>query len=85
MQTCLFDRTKVERILNTYPQLEIILASGMVSKKLCREVLDIDKCLMDDIYKDLLLAGAIKGTSSSSFRAKDDTLQLLRERRNRDV
>ena len=93
MDISLFDRTKVEKILDNYPQLEIILSSGMVSKKLCREVLDIDKWLMDDIYKDLLLAGAIKGTSSSSFRAKEDTITLIRARmaqrsepaENRDV
>lgn len=81
MELNLFDRKKVEKILDRYPQLEIVLSSGMVSKKLCRELLDIDKWLMDDLYKDLLLAGAIKGTSSSSFKAKDDTLALIRERR----
>ena len=81
MELNLFDRKKVEKILDRYPQLEIALSSGMVSKKLCRELLDIDKWLMDDLYKDLLLAGAIKGTSSSSFKAKDDTLALIRERR----
>lgn len=75
-----FDRDKVIAILDKYPKLEIILSSGMVSKKLCRELLDIDKWLMDDIYKELLLAGAIKGTSSSSFRAKEDTLLLIRQR-----
>lgn len=77
----LFDKAKVEKVLDKYPQLEIVLSGGMVSKKLCRELLDIDKWLMDDIYKELLLAGAIKGISSSSFRAKDDTLILIRERR----
>ena len=79
----LFDREKVSKILDTYPKLEIILSGGMVSKKLCRELLDVDKWLMDDIYKELLLAGAVKGLSSSSFRAKDDTLELIRERRAR--
>ena len=81
MELNLFDRKKVEKILDRYPQLEIVLSSGMVSKKLCRELLDIDKWLMDELYKDLLLAGAIKGTSSSSFKAKDDTIALIRERR----
>lgn len=80
-QTNFFDKEKVTRILDTYPQLEIILSSGMISKKLCRELLDIDKWLMDDLYKDLMLAGAIKGTSSSMFRAKEDTLTLIRNRR----
>ncbi len=79
----LFDREKVSKILDTYPKLEIVLSGGMVSKKLCRELLDVDKWLMDDIYKELLLAGAVKGLSSSSFRAKDDTLELIRERRAR--
>lgn len=76
----LFDRKKVEKILDKYPRLEIVLSGGMVSKKLCRELLDIDKWLMDDVYKELLLAGAVKGISSSAFRAKDDTLMLIRER-----
>lgn len=79
----LFDREKVSKILDTYPKLEIVLSGGMVSKKLCRELLDVDKWLMDDIYKELLLAGAVKGLSSSSFRAKDDTLELIHERRAR--
>lgn len=79
----LFDCEKVSKILDTYPKLEIVLSGGMVSKKLCRELLDVDKWLMDDIYKELLLAGAVKGLSSSSFRAKDDTLELIRERRAR--
>lgn len=76
----LFDRAKVEKILDKYPNLEIVLSGGMVSKKLCRELLDIDKWLMDDIYKELLLAGAVKGISSSAFRAKEDTITLIRER-----
>lgn len=79
----MFDREKVERILNNYPLLETILASGMVSKKMCRELLDIDKWLMDDLYKELMLAGAVKGLSSSTFRAKDDTLLLIKERRGK--
>ena len=77
----MFDREKVERILNNYPLLETILSSGMVSKKMCRELLEIDKWLMDDLYKELMLAGAVKGLSSSTFRAKEDTLLLIKERR----
>ena len=76
----LFNKEKTEAVLNKYPKLEIVLLGGMVSKKLCRELLDVDKWLMDDIYKELLLAGAVKGTSSSMFKAKEDTLQLIRER-----
>lgn len=76
-----FDKEKVNRILDNYPQLEVVLSGGMVSKKLCRELLDIDRWQMDDIYKELIVAGAVKGVSSSTFRAKEDTLLLIRERR----
>lgn len=76
-----FDKEKVEKILNRYPTLEVLLLGGMVSKKSCREILDIDKYLMDDIYNDLMRAGAIKGSSSSMFRAKEDTITLIKERR----
>lgn len=76
-----FDKEKVNRILDNYPQLEVVLSGGMVSKKLCRELLDIDRWQMDDIYKELIMAGAVKGVSSSTFRAKEDTLILIRERR----
>lgn len=79
----LFNREKVEKILNTYPQLEVVLLGGMVSKKMCRELLDIDRWLMDDIYKELILSGAVKGVSSSMFRAKDDTVRLIQERMGR--
>ena len=85
MEAQLFDKKKVEKILDTYPELEIVLMGGMVSKKLCRELIDVDRWLMDDIYKDLLVAGAIKGVSSSMFRAKEDTLTLIRFRRNKGV
>ena len=76
-----FDKEKVNRILDNYPQLEVVLSGGMVSKKLCRELLDIDRWQMDDIYKELIMAGAVKRVSSSTFRAKEDTLLLIRERR----
>ena len=76
-----FDKEKVIRILDNYPQLEVVLSGGMVSKKLCRELLDIDRWQMDDIYKELIMAGAVKGVSSNTFRAKEDTLLLIRERR----
>ena len=77
----LFDKEKVIAILDRYPQLDVILSSGMVSKKMCRELLDIDKWLMDDLYKELILAGAVKGSSSSTFKAKEDTIALIHQRR----
>lgn len=76
------DVEKLNKLLDTYPQLEIILLSGMVSMKMCRELLDIDRWLMNDIYKELILAQAVTGISSSCFRAKQDTILTIKERRD---
>lgn len=76
------DVKKLDELLDTYPQLEIILLSGMVSMKMCRELLNIDRWLMNDIYKELVLAQAVTGISSSCFRAKPDAITRIKERRN---
>lgn len=72
---------KFETLLDKYPQLEIILLSGVVSIKMCRELLDIDKWLMQDLYKELVLMQAVTGISSSNFRAKPDAVLIIKERR----
>lgn len=77
------DLTIVEKILNDYPLLETVLQGGIVSKKMCRELLEIDRATMDKIYSDLILAQAVMGTSSSCFKAKSDTIKYLRERRRK--
>jgi hypothetical protein len=75
------DVEKFEKTLDNYPQLEIILLSGVVSIKMCRELLDIDRWLMNDLYKDLVLMQAVVGISSSNFRAKPDAIEVIKQRR----
>ena len=43
-------------------------------------MLDIDRYLMQDIYKKLIQAGAVVGVSSSCFRASPAMLEYLKER-----
>lgn len=70
----------VEEIITKYPELGVILRAGVVSIKLTREMLDIDRYLMQDIYKKLIQAGAVVGVSSSCFRASPAMLEYLKER-----
>lgn len=70
----------VEEILTKYPELGVVLRAGVVSIKLTREMLDIDRYLMQDIYKKLIQAGAVVGVSSSCFRASPAMLEYLKER-----
>ena len=71
----------VEEVINKYPELGVVLRAGVVSIKLTREMLDIDRYLMQDIYKKLIQAGAVVGVSSSCFRASPAMLEYLRERK----
>lgn len=70
----------VEEVLTKYPELGVVLRAGVVSIKLTREMLDIDRYLMQDIYKKLIQAGAVVGVSSSCFKASPAMLDYLKER-----
>jgi len=78
----MLDTKVVDKYVEKYPELYQLFQGGVVTPKLTRAVIDVDRWLMEKIYADLLLAGAIKGYSSGSFRATDDCLEYL-ERRNR--
>ena len=72
-----FNEEKVRKILETYPNMRIAFKAGLISRRLCRDMLGITKWEMDDLYTDLVRAGAIKVLSSSAFRATDDTMAVI--------
>lgn len=74
------DRQTVDKLMDKYPQLEYALRAGVVSMKMVREVIDVDRWLMQDIYKKLVLAGAVEGVSSSCFKASKTCRVYLQER-----
>ena len=72
-----FNEEKVRAILEAHPNLKIAFKAGLISRRLCRDMLEITKWEMDDLYIDLIRAGAIKVLSSSAFRATDDTMAVI--------
>ena len=74
------DRCIIDRLMDKYPQLEIALRAGVVSMKMVRELIDVDRWLMQDIYKQLVVAGAVEGVSSSCFKASKPCKVYLQER-----
>ena len=76
----MLDTKVIDKYIRQYPTLELLFQSGVVGMKLSREVLDIDRWLMHDVYKDLLLAGAVRGLASSNYRATDECLAYLQSR-----
>ncbi len=72
-----FNAEKVREILIKHPNLQIAFKAGLISRRLCRDMLEISKWEMDDLYIDLIRAGSIKVLSSSAFRATQDTLAVI--------
>lgn len=70
----------LETQLVKYPGLDYILLGGVVSNKLVRTVLRIDRWEMEELHAKLLKNGLIKGLSSSTFRGLDYTVEYIRER-----
>ena len=78
----MLDTKTVDKYIEKYPELYQLLHSGVITQKITRTVLDIDRWLMEDLYLKLLLAGAVKGYASGSFKATEECLEYL-ERRNK--
>lgn len=72
-----YDEYKVKKLLEQFPDLKIAFRAGLVSRRLVRDILCITKWEMDDLYTDLVRAGAIKVLSSSAFRATEDTMNTI--------
>lgn len=72
-----FNEEKVRKILIDHPNLKIAFKAGLISRRLCRDMLEITKWEMDDLYIDLIRAGAIKVLSSSAFRATAETMAII--------
>lgn len=72
-----FDEYKVRELLMKYPDLRKAFNAGLISRRLCRDILGITKWEMDDLYADLARAGAIKVLSSSAFRATEETMSIV--------
>lgn len=75
------DVSKCNQVLDKYPLLNTLLQGGMLSKKSCRTLLNLDKDTFDaEVYYPLLVANSIVGVSSSTFRAKKELVELIHER-----
>lgn len=80
MSIQVFKPELAEPILKKYPELDIALRAGIVSLKMVRDLLGIDRWLMQEVYKELIKAGAVVGVSSSCFRASPAMQEYLKER-----
>lgn len=75
------NREVVLKYFEKYPKFETFIGAGTISLKMSREILDIDRYLMYDIFCELVTAGAITSSGANGFRATKQLQQFLRERR----
>lgn len=64
-----------------YPKLETFVGAGTISLKMAREILDVDRYFMYDMFLELVQAGAVTASGGSGFRATKALQTFLRERR----
>lgn len=69
---------------NKYPKLETFIGAGTISLKMAREILDVDRYFMYDMFLELVTAGAVTASGGSGFRATKALQTFLRERRESD-
>ena len=50
------NKAVAEKWLTRYPKLENFIAAGTISLKAAREILDVDRYFMYDVYKEMLEA-----------------------------
>lgn len=75
------DRQIVLKWFEKYPVLENFIGAGTISLKAAREILDVDRYFMYDIFKELLVAGAVTSSGANAWRATPELKEFLRERR----
>lgn len=71
----------VQKWLDKYPDLEKFMDAGTISLKMAREILDVDRYFMYDMFKELLVAGAVTASGTNSWRATKELKEYLRKRR----
>lgn len=64
-----------------YPKLESFIDAGTISLKMAREILDVDRYFMYDVFKELVLAGAVTSSGNNSWRATSALKDFMRKRR----
>ena len=74
---------ELERLFKKHPRLQNFIDAGIITNKRARDILEIDRWLMDEIYNELLQIGAIRATSGNSWRATDELQAYMKEKRER--
>lgn len=73
------DLAVVLKCFDQYPDLITFITAGTISLKAAREILNIDRYVMYDLYLELIKAGAVVGSGSNAFRASPELKEYVKE------
>lgn len=74
----------VEKWLDRYPKLEYFMDAGTISLKMAREIIDVDRYFMYDMFKEFVTAGAVTASGSNAWRATKELKDYLKQRREQN-
>lgn len=75
----MFDEQMFRIQIKKYPLLRRMLPGGIVTKKLLRSLLELEKWEADTLHGNLYLCGGIELNNSVMFHASDSALCCLQE------
>lgn len=75
------DRQVVDKWLGKYPKLQDFMDAGTISLKMAREILDVDRYFMYDMFKEFVTAGAVTASGTNAWRATPELKEYLKQRR----
>lgn len=78
------DEKIVLKWFEKYPDLEKFIDAGTISLKMAREILDVDRYFMYDMFKELVVAGAVSPSGNNSWRATKEFKEFLKRRREHE-
>lgn len=77
----MFDVQVVEKWLAKYPKLENFMDAGTISLKMAREILEVDRYFMYDMFLEFVQAGAVTSSGTNAWRATKELKEFLKARR----
>lgn len=77
----MFDASVVKKWINKYPALMYFMDAGTISLKMAREILDVDRYFMYDMFKEFVVAGAVTASGANAWRATPELKEYLKKRR----
>lgn len=75
------DKKVVDKWFTQYPDLVKFIDAGIISLKSARMILDTNRYIVEEMYNELLVAGAIRGAGHAQWRATPELKEYVTQYR----